>query len=295
MRLHEQPELAVDVADLEQVAQVVVVGEAAGRGSPPARLMPSIGSLPGRPALVTRRAGRSTARGGAARGGSRRSAAGRSRIAPIHLCRRAGRPPPARRLSTPGRRVRAPAQIRGGQTRRAGLDLDHVVPEPVHAGGRCSAGGCARPARSRPRHARVEDRRHRLEGRVVDGAGRCGTRSRSAPAPRSSGSGPRRCGRPGRSACRPGTRRRRGSRPAGALLARSRAPAPSWPPSATAATAAPGGGAARGCERTRRNVDPAHRGRRTYASSREQQQTLPAATSNSSTELRPRERALGHH
>ena len=43
-----------------------------------------------------------------------REARGRSRIAPIHLCSRAGRPPPASRLSTPGLRVRAPGQIQGG-------------------------------------------------------------------------------------------------------------------------------------------------------------------------------------
>ena len=73
---------------------------------------------------------------------------------------------------------------------------------------------------------RVQDRRHGLEGGVVDRVGVRGTRWSAPRGRRSSGSAPRRCCRPGRAACRPGTRRGSGPPPAAALGAARRAVGP---------------------------------------------------------------------
>ena len=103
----------------------------------------------------------------------------RSPIAWIQWCRREGRSLPASRASTPGRRVRARSQTRAGRS---------PSPPPrrrrrSRAGRtacRCCCGGCGVGSGQPLRQAGVEDRRHRLEGRVVDGEARCGTRSSDA-------------------------------------------------------------------------------------------------------------------
>ena len=94
----------------------------------------------------------------------------RLRIAPTQPWKRAGRPLPASRSTQHAGppRARARADVRRAHRRRR-LDLEDLVAEPVHhvEDARLVAADVGR--RPLSRRAAVEDRGHRLEGRVVDG------------------------------------------------------------------------------------------------------------------------------
>ena len=163
----DQAELAVHVAHLEQVAQVVVIGEArvmeADRAVDAGDRVPAgwAALVPGReiePGLV-RQQGVVEVEGGALALADRPDPAVQPRRAAA-----AGQPP--QHAGTPG----AGAEADPGRAHRgARLDLDHPVAVAVHEVEDAGLVTAHVGRRARPRQARVEDRRHCLEGRVVDG------------------------------------------------------------------------------------------------------------------------------
>ena len=202
-----------------------------------------------RPALACPRAGRSRARAAAAHAGSRRSGGPACGSRRSSAWRRAGRPPPASRVSTPGRVLRAPGQMRGGQSASPDCTSMHPVAQAVEEVVDAARVAAEVGRGSAPRAHRVLDRRHRLERRVVDRVGVREPRGVGRQVGEVADSARRRCCRRAAAACPRGTRRRRAPPPAAGLACR-RPPPPSQAARPRAASAA----ASRAHARTRRNV-----------------------------------------
>ena len=167
IRSHDQPQLVVDEAHLQQVAQLVVVGQPGQVEAAAAVDARASGRCPpGGPA--GRRADRATARAAAVRDESRRWAARAGAARRSSGAGARGARGPARRLSTPGR---AGAPV-GADPRRAQgrsrLHAHHPVAEPVHQVVHAGLVAADVGRRARARHAGVEDGGHGLEGGVVD-------------------------------------------------------------------------------------------------------------------------------